>query len=110
MERMLRFLKFVQAILDNLLINREDKFRTCIKSAYDKELGPYHNFFLRGIVKGILFLAPDRETFMNGVTESVGHIEDEEKYVMMKELWENCDIVTKHLHQYLSERDLIGLD
>ena len=80
MERMLRFLKFVQAILDNLLINREDKFRTCIKSAYDKELGPYHNFFLRGIVKGILFLAPDRETFMNGVTESVGHIEDEEKY------------------------------
>ena len=81
MERMLRFLKFLKWILENLYNNREDSLRACIQDGYSKELGPYHNFFLRGIVKGILYLAPDRETFVNGITENIGHIDEEERYV-----------------------------
>ena len=60
--------------------------RICIKNAYDKELGPYHNFLMRGAVKGIFYLLPDRDSFINGITESAGVKEENEKYNLMSEL------------------------
>lgn len=99
-ERVLRFLMFVERIMENLYNNREESLTICIKNAYDKELGPHHGFLLRGAVKGIVYLLPDRDTFLNGLVneEKMGKVDEERKYALMKEQLENSEKLTRGMH------------
>ena len=65
---------------------------------------------MRGAVKGIFYLLPDRDTFINGLTDSAGIKDENEKYVLMNELLEYWFIITKYLSKLLKERNLIGLE
>jgi hypothetical protein len=108
-ERILRFLLFVETIMLNMYKNREESLTICIKNAYDKELAAHHNFFLRGAVKGIVYLLPDRDSFLNGLTKNSGPLSEETKYSLMNDVIQNSQILTSYLKEFMGERDLLNL-
>ena len=104
-ERLLRFLLFLQRIIENMKNNPEDSFSACWRSAYNKELANYHGFFLRNTVKGIFYLVPSRESFLKGITNDYADCPEEEIVPNMVKMIDNSEIVTSHLKNYLKERD-----
>ena len=101
---------FLQKILENLYNHRKESLRICIKNAYDKEIGPHHSFLMRGAVKGVLYLLPDRDSFIKGLTDGAGIKDENMKYVLMEEQLQYWSIVTTYLKNFLKERNLIGLE
>ena len=104
-ERVLRFLAFVERIMENMHKDRKASLTTCVKGAYEDCLAAHHGFLLRNTIKGILYLLPNRDTFLNGVTESAGPMDDEKKYSLMNELIENSQKLTTYIREFLKERE-----
>ena len=109
-ERVLRFLLFVEGIMLNMYNKRDESLAICIKNAYDKELAAHHNFFLRGAVKGIVYLLPDRDSFLNSLTKNTGPLSEEAKYSLMNDVIINSQTLTSYLKEFMGERDLLNLD
>ena len=107
--RLNRFLLFVQNIVTGLVLDKEKSFKDIVKEAYSTELAPYHSFMIKTAVKGILYMMPNRESFL---TSSIGEddLTHEQVYEMMDIAMQNVDKVTKYLSGFYEERNIAKLD
>ena len=89
--------------------DREESLGSCVKNAYNKELSRFHGFIIRSAVKGIVYILPYRETFLDSVMGDE-KTDDENAYELMNELISNSKVLTDYLVKFLKDKGLFELD
>ena len=87
--RMMWFTDFLGECFGQLCDDKSLSFATCAINAYNKALGPHHNWVIRTSAKTGLLMAPSREYVLDhifGGPEKSIEIPVEERYAKIKNL------------------------
>jgi len=104
--RLMWFLDFTSAILDNLSKDRKLSLTTAAKSAYNETLGPHHPLLVRTAAGLAMMACPNRDKLLNSLFPGVT---EEDRYRNLDKLVELIVPIKKALWKYYEENGLTKL-